>query len=73
MADCDDSEKNAALLEMMQEVYSSDSNSERAFLKKFSNYGVSLYKADSTLTNWSKLSLTEPVSANSIVNNSPCN
>lgn len=73
LADCDDSEKNAALLEMMQEVYSSDSNSERAFLKKFSNYGVSLYKADSTLTNWSKLSLTEPVSANSIVNNSPCN
>ncbi|HLO72807.1 MAG TPA: hypothetical protein VK164_02635 [Flavobacterium sp.] len=73
LADCEDSEKNAVLLEMMQIIYSSDSNSERAFLKKFSNYGISLYKADSTLTNWSKLSLTDPVSANSIVNNSPCN
>ena len=34
-----------------------DANIEKAFLERFSNYGISLYKANNTLDNWSNLYL----------------
>ena len=73
LADCDDALKDAYLVEMMQKVYSKDTNSERAFLKRFANYGISLYKANSNLTNWSKLTVNTPITNSSIVNENPCN
>jgi len=53
-----------------KEVYKNDSNNERAFLKMFENYGLSLYKADQSVSNWSKLSLNQ--TSNSVVSQ-PCN
>ena len=44
--------------EVLGEEYRKDNNYERAFLKFMLNSNVSLYKANSTLTNWSKLSLS---------------
>ena len=52
--------------------YAKDSNYERAFLKFMSNSNVSLYKANSTLSNWSKLSLSNN-SATATVNSTNCN
>ena len=52
--------------------YANDSNYERAFLKFMSSSNVSLYKANSTLTNWSKLSLSNN-SATATVNSTNCN
>jgi hypothetical protein len=65
-------EKNKDLKEMMKEVYRKDSNSERAFLKRFKEYGISVYKANIEVTEWSKLSLNNPNSNNSSVIPTPC-
>lgn len=53
-------------------AYDNDNNYERAFLRFMSNSNVSLYKANSTLTNWSKLSLSN-TSATATVNSTNCN
>lgn len=66
-------EKNDDLIKMMRKVYSKDSDKERAFLKRFKEYGISVYKANTDLTNWSKLSLDNPNNENPTVNLNPCN
>lgn len=59
---------------MKKEYDKDDSNPERAFLKKFADYGVSVYKAtDTNLTNWAKLNLDDPNSNNPNVISIPCN
>jgi hypothetical protein len=55
----------------MKTLFSSDQDLERAFLKRFGNYGISLYKANASLTNWSKLTLDN--SANPSIIATPCN
>jgi hypothetical protein len=70
---CSEVEKNDDLLNTMKKEYSKDSNSERVFLKKFKDYGISVYKADNNLTNWSKLLLDNSNSENPTVNQNPCN
>ncbi|WP_299116175.1 hypothetical protein, partial [uncultured Winogradskyella sp.] len=55
-------------------AYKNDDNIERAFLRKFKNHGISLYKAaDENISNWNKLELDNPNSRNSEVNILPCN
>jgi len=66
-----DKQKYDELDKMMRKLFSSDQDLERAFLKRFGNYGLSLYKANASLTNWSKLTLDN--SANPIVISTPCN
>ena len=50
--------------------YDSDTNKERAFLKYFKNFGISIYKANQSVSNWSKLSLNE---SNNLIVSEPCN
>ena len=59
-------------LEYDVEYNSTNPNYERVFLKKMFNSNVSLYKANSTLTNWSKLSISSN-SATATVNSTNCN
>ena len=51
--------------------YGNDSNYERVFLNFMSNSNVSLYKANSSLTNWSKLTLSNN-SPTATVNSTKC-
>ena len=68
-----ESEKEKTLNKNMQREYRKDSDNERAFLKKFNNYGIGLYKAnDQNLSNWSRLELDDPTSDNPNVNAIPC-
>ena len=46
-------------------------NYERAFLKMMMGYNVSLYKANTNLNNWDKLSLSNLTGTN--INTTPCN
>ena len=46
-------------------------NYDKAFLKFMKDSNISLYKADNTLTTWSKLSLDE--SQTNLNNPEPCN
>ena len=55
-----------------KEYNSPNPNYERVFLRSMYNSNVSLYKANSTLTNWSKLSLSNN-SATATVNSTNCN
>lgn len=64
------------LNEVLGDRYFSDNNYERAFLEHFADFNVSLYKADSSLTNWEKLSLAQPISstpASNTTTSTPCN
>lgn len=54
---------------ILKEEYIKDNNYERVFLKLMGHSNVSLYKANSTLTNWSKLS----VNPFNNVSSKPCN
>jgi hypothetical protein len=56
----------------LTKTYSKNPNKELAFLNRFANYGISLYKADSTITNWSKLT-TDNSNTNQPVIETPCN
>lgn len=65
--------KNEELrLEYNVEYNSANPNYEKVFLKKMFNSNVSLYKANSTLTNWSKLSISSNTT-NPTVNSTNCN
>jgi hypothetical protein len=55
-----------------KEYNSPTPNYERAFLRFMSNSNISLYKANSTLTNWSKLTLSNN-SPTATVNSTKCN
>lgn len=46
-------------------------NQEVPFLNYFAAYGASLYKANSTLTNWDKLTLSN--NAANPITKTPCN
>ncbi|WP_329804648.1 hypothetical protein [Flavobacterium facile] len=69
---CSSQEIETKMNDLLDEEYVKDSNYERAFLKFMSSSNVSLYKANSTLTNWSKLSLSNN-SATATVNSTNCN
>ena len=65
--------KNEELrLEYNVEYNSANPNYEKVFLKKMFYSNVSLYQANSTLTNWSKLSISSNIS-NPTVNSTNCN
>jgi hypothetical protein len=68
-----DKDKVDRLNQTIQLKYSKDSDLERVFLQSFGSYGISLYKANSTLTNWSKqtLNITNPNAP--FVVSTPCN
>src|SRR5690606_16784163 len=54
-------EKEKELNEKLGKEYKKDNNLERAFLKRFAQYGISIYKAsDENLSNWDKLELNNP-------------
>lgn len=71
---CSDDEKNESIDEMMQKIFASDASVERAFLNRFSDYGITVYKANDDLTNWSALSLeTDIATQSTVVKETPCN
>jgi hypothetical protein len=41
--------------------YATDNNYERVFLEYFANYNISLFRANSTITNWEELKLVTPI------------
>jgi len=53
--------------------YDASNNLEKVFLDNFGNHGISLYKANDDLTNWSRLTLGESVLNNGTVIETPCN
>lgn len=55
-----------------KEYNSPNPNYEKVFLKNMFYTNVSLYKANSTLTNWSKLSISSNTT-NPTINSTPCN
>lgn len=69
---CSSQEIELEMNKKLGEEYLKDSNYERAFLKFMSSSNVSLYRANSTLTNWSKLTLSNN-SATATVNSTNCN
>lgn len=66
----EDKIKIKALDEKLAKEYRKDLNSEKVFLEFFGNHNISLYKANSTLDNWSELTL-DPTFG--IVIETPCN
>jgi hypothetical protein len=66
-------DKKNELENMLKNDYKKDINSERAFLQFFKDYNISLYKADATGNNFNKLTLADPNSSTSAVNQTPCN
>ncbi|WP_296148613.1 hypothetical protein [uncultured Flavobacterium sp.] len=66
-------ERLDAIHEVQSEKYKKSNNQlEKSFLQQFGGFGVSLYKADSNLTSWSKLELsTTP--GDLTVTQTPCN
>lgn len=68
----DESEKLGLINQKQVIMYRNAGNQpEKSFLQQFSDFGITLYKANADLTNWSKLSLT--TSGNLEVQSSPCN
>ena len=69
---CTTKEKLKMYDEELREKFEDDSSSnyERAFLRQFYGFNVSLYKANSTLTNWSRLQVN---TLTGIVVDTPCN
>ncbi|WP_417619967.1 hypothetical protein [Oceanihabitans sediminis] len=56
-----------------KEVTNGNSDLERVFLKKFKDYGISLYKAsNNSMENWDKLKLPDNT-PNPEVEHQPCN
>lgn len=69
-----DDKKKKTLQKRLKDKYKRDSNIERVFLKEFSAYGISIYKAaDQEISNWKKLELENPNSNNSEIIETPCN
>lgn len=77
LEDIAESEKTKEIIKLMDYQMKLDlqrsPDKELGFLKKFSNFGISLYKANTTMTNWSKLTLQNPNSQNPTVLPVPCN
>jgi hypothetical protein len=69
--DLEDEEKTDRILKQESSYHDANKNNlERAFLRKFSNYGISLYKANDDLSNWNKLTMDID---GTTVNSSACN
>ena len=45
---------------------------EKYFLNKYSNAGISLYKADNDMSNWNKLTLQDDTNGTEVVTSIPC-
>ena len=69
---CTEVEIGKKMDDLLGEKFANDNNYERAFLSMISNTNVLLYKANSTLTNWSKLSLSNNAPT-ATVNSTNCN
>ena len=57
---------------MMQKVFSSDSDIEKAFINRFKDYGISLYRANSDITQWTKIELENPLAEEPVKKETPC-
>lgn len=68
---CSQDEVKAEIDILLGEEFANDSNYERVFLKFMAHTNVSIYKANSELTNWNKLTLGRGF--NNAVNSTPCN
>jgi hypothetical protein len=68
---CTQEDIKDGLDQIIGEEFAKDSNYERVFLKFMAHTNVSLYKANSSLTNWSKLSMSNGF--NNFVSSTPCN
>ena len=71
----DDDKKEKNLNKKMKHLYhENQDNLEGAFLNRFKDFGISLYKAtDQNLSNWEKLELQDPNDKDSTVNSQTCN
>lgn len=65
-------EKNEQLALMMEEVFNSDSDIEKAFITRFKNYGISLYRANADITQWTKIELENPLASVPVKKETPC-
>jgi uncharacterized membrane protein YgcG len=64
--------KLKAMDEVLGTVYSNNTNFERAFLNYFKDFNITLYKSDAYGNSFNKLSLADPDSSTSKVNESYC-
>ena len=69
---CTEQEVKKNMDEKLGKDYANDNNYERAFLRIIANTNVLLYKANATLTNWSKQSLSNNTPT-ATVNSTNCN
>lgn len=69
----DDRTKLTKIHNVLAREYKNNSNNlEKYFLQKFGSFGISLYKADNNLDNWSQLEL-DSSSGTLVVQPKPCN
>ncbi|MBE9575373.1 hypothetical protein [Flavobacterium proteolyticum] len=68
---CSQNEIKGQVDELLKEEFNIDNNYERVFLKFMAHTNVSIYKANSTLTNWNKLSMDTGIT--NTVKSTPCN
>ena len=57
----------------LTDLYAESNNKELTFLNRFKDFGISLYKANSTLTNWDMLTIQNPNTPNASILSTPCN
>lgn len=69
---CSEQEIKDEMDRRLGDEYAKDSNYERVFLRMIANTNVSLYRANSSLTSWSKLTLSNNT-PNASVNSTNCN
>jgi hypothetical protein len=68
---CSDAEIIEKLDVTLGEEYSKDSDYEKVFLKSIKTLNISIYRANSNITSWSKLELNN--ASNNTVQPTPCN
>lgn len=68
---CSQDEIKEKIDEKLGREFAKDNNYERVFLKFMAHTNVSLYKANSSLTNWDKLSMSTGIT--NTVKSTPCN
>ena len=64
-----DKKKETFIRDELRNKYAENNNLEQTFLNKYSNHGISLFKATNTLDNWKQLTLD----TNQNVTETPCN
>jgi len=69
-----DDEKRKKIHLNQSKIYDRSNNQlEKSFLQQFQGFGISLYKANNNLTNWSKLDLSTTPNSPLTVIETPCN